>query len=66
MLTARESRAVTGRLVLDGLAASTDARQLVDGWAKPGCRILWSEIEAKDVFIRDTILRVTICEGRAF
>ena len=49
MLTARESRAVTGILVLDGLTALIDARQLVDGWARPGCRMLWSENETKDV-----------------
>jgi hypothetical protein len=49
--TARESRAVTDILVLDGLAASTDARQLVDCWARPGCRLFWSEIETKDVII---------------
>jgi hypothetical protein len=49
--TARESRAVTDIFVLDGLAASTDARQLVDCWARPGCRPFWSEIETKDVII---------------
>ena len=49
MVTARASRAVTHRLLLDGLVASTDARQLVDAWARPGCRMRWSRIETKDV-----------------
>jgi hypothetical protein len=48
MLTARESRAVTGVLVLDGLAAPTGERQLVDRWARPGCRMSWKRIETKD------------------
>ncbi len=51
MWTARESRAVTCILVLAGLAASTDARQLVDRWARPGCRRPRSEIDAKDLFM---------------
>jgi hypothetical protein len=51
LLTARESRAVTDKLVLDGLAASIDARQLVDCWARPGCRVRWSEMAMKDVIM---------------
>jgi len=51
MWTTRASRSVTWILVLDGLAASTDARQLVDCWARPGCRMLRSEFDAKDMII---------------
>jgi len=63
MWTARDSRAVTCKLVLDGLAASTDARQLVDCWARPGCRVALSEIETKDVIIRDGVLPSELFAG---